>query len=411
MSPIVEIGHEIRRGAVTADGRGEVVLGLGFMLMGENSHEVTCALKNKLEEIKTTLPPGSVKSRPVYDRTELVDHVIDTVQKNLFEGGLLVVAVLFAVPRQPAGGLIVALAIPLSMLFAFSGMLQFGIAASLLSLGAIDFGMVVDSSVVMVENCVRRIWPTECQTRQDATGRHPRRGGRSPQADDVRRTHHHDRLPADPDAGGDRGEAVPADGADGDLCPGRFDGAVYDSHAGSGQLFFARQDGRTRTAADSCCQTGLRTDSAFHHAPKGCGDWVCRWCARVCVWHDRSQLGLGVCPASCPRVHWPSTSSGWLEPTWTSRSASTPRWNGQCWNSFPDEVEHVWSRIGSAEVATDPMGVELTDMFITLQPREQWTKATSQAELTELGSEVVAGNARPADRDDPADRNAIERDD
>ncbi len=152
----VQIGHEIRRGAVTADGQGEVVYGLGFMLMGENSHVVTNDLKNKMEEIKTTLPPG-VEVVTVYDRTELVDQVIETVKTNLFEGGLLVVAVLFLFLGSLRAGLIVALAIPLSMLFAFSGMLQVGIAASLLSLGAIDFGLVVDSSVVMVENCVRRL--------------------------------------------------------------------------------------------------------------------------------------------------------------------------------------------------------------------------------------------------------------
>jgi cobalt-zinc-cadmium resistance protein CzcA len=93
----------------------------------------------------------------VYDRTELVDHVMDTVRKNLFEGGLLVIVVLFAFLGNLRAAAIVAVAIPLSMLFAFSGMLRFGIAASLLSLGAIDFGMIVDSSVVMVENCVRHI--------------------------------------------------------------------------------------------------------------------------------------------------------------------------------------------------------------------------------------------------------------
>src|SRR5262249_13381502 len=152
----VEVGHESRRGAVTADGKGEVVLGLGFMLMGENSHEVTWGLKNKLEDIKPNLP-ANVKVEAVYDRTELVDQVLDTVRQNLFEGGLLVVAVLFLFLGNLRAGLIVALAIPLSMLFAFSGMLRFGIAASLLSLGAIDFGLIVDSSVVMVENCVPHI--------------------------------------------------------------------------------------------------------------------------------------------------------------------------------------------------------------------------------------------------------------
>ncbi len=152
----VQLGHEIRRGAVTADGRGEVVLGLGFMLMGENSHDVTHRLREKLTEVRTTLPPG-VEVQILYDRTELVDHVIDTVRSNLFEGGLLVVAVLFLFLGNLRAGLIVALAIPLSLLTAFSGMLRFGIAGSLLSLGAIDFGLVVDSSVVLVENVVRHL--------------------------------------------------------------------------------------------------------------------------------------------------------------------------------------------------------------------------------------------------------------
>ncbi len=152
----VVIGSEIRRGAVTADGKGEVVMGLGFMLMGENTHHVTWAMKDRLEEIKATLP-ANIKVENLYDRTELVDAVIQTVKSNLFEGGLFVIAVLFLFLGNLRAALIVAVAIPLSMLFAFAGMLRFSIAASLLSLGAIDFGMIVDSSVVMVENCVRHI--------------------------------------------------------------------------------------------------------------------------------------------------------------------------------------------------------------------------------------------------------------
>src|SRR5262249_2356403 len=152
----VKVGNEIRLGGVTAQGEGEAVLGLGFMLMGENSHDVADRMKTRLEEMKKTLPPD-VEVRTVYDRTELVDQVLDTVRKNLFEGGVLVIAVLFIFLGKLRAGLIVALAIPISMLFAFSGMLKFGIAGSLLSLGAIDFGLVVDSSVVMVENVVRRL--------------------------------------------------------------------------------------------------------------------------------------------------------------------------------------------------------------------------------------------------------------
>ena len=99
----VEVGHEIRRGAVTANGDGEAVMGLGFMLMGENTHQYTDRLKKKVDEIRENLPSG-MKLVTMYDRTELVDSVIDTVRKNLFEGGLLVIAVLFVFPGQPAGG-------------------------------------------------------------------------------------------------------------------------------------------------------------------------------------------------------------------------------------------------------------------------------------------------------------------
>ena len=152
----VETGHEIRLGAVTANGHGEAVLGLGFMLMGENSHDVTTRLKARLDEVKKTLPKG-VEVATVYDRTSLVDKVLHTVQKSLFEGAILVIAVLFLFLGNLRAGLIVAAAIPLSMFFAFDLMLRFGIAGSLMSLGAIDFGLIVDSSVVMVENCVRHL--------------------------------------------------------------------------------------------------------------------------------------------------------------------------------------------------------------------------------------------------------------
>ncbi|MCH7924595.1 MAG: efflux RND transporter permease subunit, partial [Planctomycetes bacterium] len=149
-------GHEIRRGAVTYGGKGEAVLGLGFMIMGENSREVTERLKERMQQVKKTLPP-EVDVTTVYDRTELVDRVLHTVKTNLFEGALLVIVVLFVFLGNFRAGFIVALAIPLSMLFAGSLMLRAGIAGSLMSLGAIDFGLIVDSSVIMIENSVRRL--------------------------------------------------------------------------------------------------------------------------------------------------------------------------------------------------------------------------------------------------------------
>lgn len=152
----VAIGHDIIRGMVTANGEGEVVLGLGFMRIGESSYRVTSALRKQLDETIKHLPPH-ITVKTVYDRTELVDRVITTVRTNLCEGALLVVVILYLFLGNLRAGLIAAVTIPLSMLFAFIGMWPAGIAGTLLSLGAIDFGIVVDSSVVMLENIIRRL--------------------------------------------------------------------------------------------------------------------------------------------------------------------------------------------------------------------------------------------------------------
>jgi len=152
----VRIAPLVRQGAATRDARGEVVTGMVMMIRGENSRRVVAAAKEKLEAIRGTLPPG-VDIEVVYDRSELIARTLDTVLHNLAEGGLLVIGVLLALLGNVRAGLIVSLAIPLSMLFAANLMWAAGIPASLMSLGAIDFGLVVDSSVIMVENCVRRL--------------------------------------------------------------------------------------------------------------------------------------------------------------------------------------------------------------------------------------------------------------
>jgi heavy metal efflux system protein len=146
----------VRQGAATRDGRGEIVTGMVMMIRGENSRRVVTAAKEKLEEVRRTLPPG-VDLEILYDRSDLIARTLDTVLHNLAEGGLLVIGVLLVLLGNIRAGLIVSLAIPLSMLFAANLMWAVGIPASLMSLGAIDFGLVVDSSVIMVENCVRRL--------------------------------------------------------------------------------------------------------------------------------------------------------------------------------------------------------------------------------------------------------------
>ena len=146
----------IRAGLVTRDGQGEIVTGLVMMLIGENSRRVVERVKLEIERLQRSLPPG-VTIEPLYDRSHLINQTLDTVLHNLAAGGVLVVAVLLVLLGNLRGGLIVALAIPLSMLFAANIMLATGVTASLMSLGAIDFGMLVDSSVIMIENCVRRL--------------------------------------------------------------------------------------------------------------------------------------------------------------------------------------------------------------------------------------------------------------
>ncbi|KAI3596090.1 Cobalt/zinc/cadmium efflux RND transporter, transmembrane protein CzcA (plasmid) [Cupriavidus necator H850] len=151
----VQTGGELRTGAATENGR-EVVLGTVFMLIGENSRTVSQAADRKMAEINRTLPKG-VQAVTVYDRTTLVDKAIATVKKNLLEGAVLVIAILFLFLGNLRAALITALVIPLSMLFTFTGMVQYRISANLMSLGALDFGIIVDGAVVIVENCVRRL--------------------------------------------------------------------------------------------------------------------------------------------------------------------------------------------------------------------------------------------------------------
>jgi heavy metal efflux system protein len=377
----VQIGHEIRLGAVTAHGRGEAVLGLGFMLMGENSHEVTSALKNKLAEIRAVLPPG-VTIQTVYDRTELVDHVIDTVRNNLFEGGLLVIAVLFVFLGRLRAGLIVALAIPLSMLFAFSGMLRFGIAASLLSLGAIDFGMIVDSSVVMVENCVRHL------TRSHSS--------RRTRLEIIRDAAIEVRKPTM------FGELIimivylpilTLEGVEGKLFrPMAL--TVIMALAGSMILSLTLMPVLASLTLPKRIEERepllMRIAHRIHNP-----------LLRVCMEHKLIVVGITLCvlvvafgmigpnlgSEFVPRLSEGSIVINVIRLAGIDLEESiryNTRMEKALLAAFPQEIQYAWSRTGSAEVATDPMGVELSDIFITLKPREQWRRAHTQDELAEM---------------------------
>ena len=375
----VKPGAEIRRGAVTAAGQGEVVLGLGFTLMGENTHKVTAALKDKLAEIKGNLPQD-VELRTVYDRTELIDQVVDTVRTNLFEGGLLVVAVLFLFLGNLRAAAIVALAIPLSLLFAFSGMWRFGIAASLLSLGAVDFGMVVDSSVVMVENCVRHLGHGE---------------NRKSRLEVIRDAAVEVRQPTL------FGELIimivylpilTLEGIDGKLFRPMALTVIF-ALLGSmilsmtlmpvlASLVLPRRVSEQEPLL-------MRLAHAIHSP-----------LLAVCMHHKWAVLGIAGCLMAvafgmmAPHLgaeFVPQLSEGAIVMNVVRRGGTdleasvrnNTLMEQAILKNFPDEVHDAYSRIGTAEVATDPMGVELTDIFVTLHPRAQWTKAKTQAELVE----------------------------
>jgi cobalt-zinc-cadmium resistance protein CzcA len=381
----VQIGHEVRRGAVTADGKGEVVLGLGFMLMGENSHQVTWALKHKLKQIAPSLP-ANVKVQTLYDRTELVSQVIDTVRRNLFEAGLLVVAVLFLFLGSLRAAAIVALAIPLSMLFAFAGMLRFGIAASLLSLGAIDFGMIVDSSVVLVENCCRHLArPSSGKTRlqiiRDA-------------AIEVRR----------PTLFGELIIMVvylpilTLEGTEGKLFrPMAL--TVILALAGSLVLSMTLMP---VLASLVLPRRPLEREPLVMR--------LVRWLyAPILDFTLRHRLvvilpalalvavAFGLVAPNLGAEFVPTLSEGAVVATVLRPPGidlarvveENTRVEQALLQAFPDEIHHVWGRAGTAEIATDPMGVEETDLFISLKPRGQWRKARTQDELTELFEKEV----------------------
>jgi heavy metal efflux system protein len=379
----VKIDHEIRRGAVTADGGGEVVLGLAFMLMGENARAVTEALKTRLAGIQKSLP-ADVLVEVVYDRTELTTEVIRTVQHNLLAGALLVVLVLFVLLGNVRAGLLVALAIPFAMLFALIGMYHFAIAASLLSLGAIDFGIIVDGSVVMTESNMRKL-----AERARALGRPLSKEERlSVVAESAKQV-------ARPIVFGMSiimvvfFPVLALEGIEGKMFRPMaltfifaLGGALLVALTLSPVLGYYFLPKRVREREGVLARAMNATYSWFLGAALRL-----RWfvlCGAVLLMVGAGWTSSRLGGEFIPRLSEGAVVLNTIRLSGVSIEESV-RYNTRIETlllaEFPDEVRHVWSRIGTAEIATDPMGVELTDIFISLEPRSQWTKASTQAEL------------------------------
>ncbi len=387
----VKEDHEIRRGAVTADGRGEAVLGLGFMLMGENSAVVTHALKAKLAEVQKFLP-SDIKLEVLYDRTELVDNVIRTVEHNLLAGALLVIAILFAFLGSLRAGLIVAAAIPLSMLFAANFMLQAGIAASLLSLGAIDFGLIVDGAVVMVENTMRRL-----AMRQHELGRaltkEEREEVMSSAPVEVAR-------PVAFGVGIILIVFLPIltlEGIEGKLFKPMALTLIF---ALLGSLILAFTLTPVLTALFLPKQVKEKEPwlvRLAHRVYEPALGLALRFRKLTLLAATALLIGTALIASRMGGEFLPKLGEGAIVGTTVRLAgisvdesvAQNDRIEQVLLAEFPDEIEHIWTRLGTAEVATDPMGVELADFFLALKPREQWKKARTQQELTEKMRDVL----------------------
>tara|TARA_R110002096_G_scaffold173781_10_gene349252 strand:- start:232925 stop:236020 length:3096 start_codon:yes stop_codon:yes gene_type:complete len=383
----VREGYEIRRGAVTAQGDGEAVLGLGFMLMGENSHEVTRLLRERLDEIKKSIP-DNVEVRIVYERTKLINHVIHTVQENLIFGAIFVIAVLLAFLGNIRAALIVALAIPMAMLFSFSMMAQFGIAASLLSLGAIDFGLVVDSSVIMTENSVRRI------------SEERKRGGTRSVIDIVRDASVEVRSPTM------FGELIIMIVFVPILLLEGVEGKMFRPMALTVIFALASSILFSLTLTPVLCSLALGKNARERENWLVNGvQWMYRPFVRFALHFRKLTVAIGIAIVACggvlfthlgssflPRLYEEAIAVNLVRLAGVSLDQSTDynsRIERMLLDEYPDEIEHIWSRVGTAVVATDPMGLEMTDTFMTLTPRDQWTSAKTQAELTQMMSATL----------------------
>ena len=378
----------IRQGAVTRDGRGEAVVGIAMMGYGENARIVSKRLQDAVEEIEPSLPDG-VHIEVFYNRTDLIDRTLATVEKNLVEGGLLVVAVLLMLLGNLRGGLIVAAAIPLSMLFAVTGMLASGLSGNLMSLGAIDFGLIVDGSVVMIENIVRVVGE--------------RRKAGKPVDDAVI-------------LGAAREVARPVAFAVGIIILvylpilglTGIEGKMFRPMAMTVVLALVGSLILAFTAMPVLASMFLRNAEeketrlvvwAHHlHAPllrrvmahPGLTGGVA---AALFV------LSLGLLPMMgaefVPKLSEGSIALQIIRPPSVSLEQSIQQATEVerlLLREFPDEVTTIISRTGRAEIATDPMGVDFSDIYVMLHPRDMWTRAESQAELVgEMQEELTAG--------------------
>ncbi|MDX2023204.1 MAG: CusA/CzcA family heavy metal efflux RND transporter [Deltaproteobacteria bacterium] len=385
----VRFGARLRRGAASMDGQGEVVVGVALMLIGENSRVVTDLVKARLDELRPTLPKG-ITVEPFYDRAALVDRTIRTVARNLAEGAALVVVVLLVLLGNLRAGLIVAVTIPLSMLFAVMIMRMTGASGNLMSLGAVDFGLIVDAAVIIVENAVRRL--TEVGAAR----------GQAPTADE--------RLVIVQDAAIEvRSASVFGEAIIGIvylpiLALRGVEGKLF--HPMAQTVLFALLGAfiLSLTVVPVLCSYFLRPERNEHET------WVMRQLRRgylpllkTALARPSRTLGVGLAllalgaglSTRLGAEFVPQLDEGDLllevrrlpGVALTESVAMDVRIERSL--AHIPEIEHVVARNGAPEVATDPMGIEQSDVYITLKPTSKWRDGLTKLALGEEISAAV----------------------
>ncbi|OJH08905.1 MAG: cation transporter [Alcanivorax borkumensis] len=394
----VAIGKQLRTGAATRDGK-ETVMGTAMMLVGENSRSVAKAVAEKLEAVQPSLPAG-VKVEAVYDRTTLVDKAIATVEKNLLEGALLVIVVLFLLLGNLRAALITAAVIPLSMLATITGMVKSGVSANLMSLGALDFGLIVDGAVIIVENCIRRLSQAQHSQSQD--------NGQLPLRERLQLVYEATNEVIRPSLFGVAIITVvylPIFSLTG------VEGKMFHPMAATVVMALLSAMALSLTVVPAAVAVFLRGKISEKESPVIRGSkslyrpallvamkfrWVVLGGATalvaVCIWLATTlgsefipQLDEGDIALHALRI--PGTG---LE-----QSIEMQAQLEEALKAFP-EVDKVFAKIGTPEVATDPMPPSVADNFVVLKPRGQWpdsgkTKDELVAEIAEA-VERLPGN-------------------
>ncbi|MCS6858701.1 MAG: CusA/CzcA family heavy metal efflux RND transporter [Abditibacteriales bacterium] len=379
----VTTGAQIRQGAVTKNGQGEVVAGVTMLLKGANGRVVVEEVKKRLVEVQKSLPPG-VRIKPFYDRSHLINATVHTATKNLLEGGALVILVLFLFLLQLRAGLIVSSAIPLSMLIALIGMNYFGVSANLMSLGAIDFGLIVDAAVIIVENCVRRL-----AERRRALGRPLTREERlqtiCAASLEVRRASQF-------------GEMIIIAAYLPILSLGGLEGKMFKPMGLTVVFALVGALVLSLTVIPALCALFLREpqeereNSIVAFFQRSYEPLLRRALRQRVVTVGGAAVLFAACVALFPLLgseFLPELDEGdilintvRLPSASLDESVREAHLIEQILKKFP-EVKDVITKTGRPEIATDPMGTEMADVFVMLQPKSTWKTARTKAELVE----------------------------